>query len=561
MTRRIFHSILFVSGIMLAAAFLWILILLPGYFERQIHQELKREIDYLALAVEMGGTENLDRFSDTGERITLIGQDGTVLYDNMADVSQMENHMDRTEVQEALEGPYGESIRYSNTLAVKTIYIATRLDDGTVLRIANTQYTIAAIMAGLAYPAIAAVLILLVLAFLFARKAAEKITEPINKLDVDHLETAMGTNNDIYDEIEPFLTKIERQNRTINRQLMEAQRQQQEFAIITESMSEGLLVIDKRTEILSYNSSALKLLGADRVRANQSVLELNRSENFQKAVESALSGESKTVILETFGYCQLIASPVIRDNQCAGAVLVLVDITEKQEGEQLRREFSANVSHELKTPLTSISGFAEIIRDGMVKPEDIPRFAGKIFDESQRLMTLVNDVIRISQLDENTLPYEKVEIDLFQAAKENLDLVASAAEKEGIVLEVKGVHSKITGAREIMNEVLYNLCDNAVKYNKKGGSVIAEVKEDDARIVLSITDTGIGIPVSSHKRIFERFYRVDKSHSREIGGTGLGLSIVKHGAACLGAEVDLESAEGKGTSMILTWKKEKTETF
>ena len=376
----------------------------------------------------------------------------------------------------------------------------------------------------------------------------------------------MGSS-DIYDEIEPFLTKIERQSRTISRQLQEAQRQQQEFTIITESMSEGLIVIDKRTEILSYNSSALKLLGAESVRANQSVLELNRSEKFQKAVEAALSGESRREILDAFDsgagkngaavtqVCQLLASPVVRDGKGAGAVLILMDITEKHESEKLRREFSANVSHELKTPLTSISGFAEIIRDGMVRPADIPRFAGKIFDESQRLITLVNDVIRISQLDENTIPYEKVEIDLYQAVKENMDLLASAAEKAKVTMNLEGCHGKITGVREILNEVIFNICENAIKYNKTGGSVTAKVEEDDTKIVLSVSDTGIGIPASSHKRIFERFYRVDKSHSKEIGGTGLGLSIVKHGAACLGAEIGLTSTVGVGTTMTLTWKK------
>ena len=236
-------------------------------------------------------------------------------------------------------------------------------------------------------------------------------------------------------------------------------------------------------------------------------------------------------------------------------MLILMDITEKHESEKLRREFSANVSHELKTPLTSISGFAEIIRDGMVRPADIPRFAGKIFDESQRLITLVNDVIRISQLDENTIPYEKVEIDLYQAVKENMDLLASAAEKAKVTMNLEGCHGKITGVREILNEVIFNICENAIKYNKTGGSVTAKVEEDDTKIVLSVSDTGIGIPASSHKRIFERFYRVDKSHSKEIGGTGLGLSIVKHGAACLGAEIGLTSTVGVGTTMTLTWKK------
>ena len=566
MTKKIFQSILLVSGIMLAASFLWLFLVLPGYFEKQIHGEMRHEVDYLALAVENGGEDIFSRLADAEARFTLIGPDGTVLFDNMADEEQMENHNDREEVLQAREEGYGQSVRYSDTLAMKTIYTAKLLPDGSVLRLANTQHTVAVLIAGLAYPIIIAVLVLLALAFFFARKAAQKITEPINRLDVDHLESAVGSS-DIYDEIEPFLTKIERQSRTISRQLQEAQRQQQEFTIITESMSEGLIVIDKRTEILSYNSSALKLLGAESVRANQSVLELNRSEKFQKAVEAALSGESRREILDAFDsgagkngaavtqVCQLLASPVVRDGKGAGAVLILMDITEKHESEKLRREFSANVSHELKTPLTSISGFAEIIRDGMVRPADIPRFAGKIFDESQRLITLVNDVIRISQLDENTIPYEKVEIDLYQAVKENMDLLASAAEKAKVTMNLEGCHGKITGVREILNEVIFNICENAIKYNKTGGSVTAKVEEDDAKIVLSVSDTGIGIPASSHKRIFERFYRVDKSHSKEIGGTGLGLSIVKHGAACLGAEIGLTSTVGVGTTMTLTWKK------
>ena len=566
MTKKIFQSILLVSGIMLAASFLWLFLVLPGYFEKQIHGEMRHEVDYLALAVENGGEDIFSRLADAEARFTLIGPDGTVLFDNMADEEQMENHNDREEVLQAREEGYGQSVRYSDTLAMKTIYTAKLLPDGSVLRLANTQHTVAVLIAGLAYPIIIAVLVLLALAFFFARKAAQKITEPINRLDVDHLESAVGSS-DIYDEIEPFLTKIERQSRTISRQLQEAQRQQQEFTIITESMSEGLIVIDKRTEILPYNSSALKLLGAESVRANQSVLELNRSEKFQKAVEAALSGESRREILDAFDsgagkngaavtqVCQLLASPVVRDGKGAGAVLILMDITEKHESEKLRREFSANVSHELKTPLTSISGFAEIIRDGMVRPADIPRFAGKIFDESQRLITLVNDVIRISQLDENTIPYEKVEIDLYQAVKENMDLLASAAEKAKVTMNLEGCHGKITGVREILNEVIFNICENAIKYNKTGGSVTAKVEEDDTKIVLSVSDTGIGIPASSHKRIFERFYRVDKSHSKEIGGTGLGLSIVKHGAACLGAEIGLTSTVGVGTTMTLTWKK------
>lgn len=321
-------------------------------------------------------------------------------------------------------------------------------------------------------------------------------------------------------------------------------------------MSEGLLIIDGQTELLSANSSALQLLGAAEAPQNQSVLTLNRSEPFRNTVEAVLRGEHRTVTMQLEEkYCQLIANPVRRDGQVAGAVLLLVDVTEKMRLEEMRREFTANVSHELKTPLTSISGFAEIMRDGFVKPEDIKKFAGNIFDEAQRLTTLVGDIIKISQLDEGCLPYEKEGVDLYELSDSILNRLEDAAQKAQVSLHIQGEHAVLFSVRPILDEVIYNLCDNGVKYNRPGGSVTVNIAEDAQAVTLSVTDTGIGIPASHQARVFERFYRVDKSHSKEIGGTGLGLSIVKHGAAYLGAEISLESNLGAGSTFVLRWPK------
>ena len=322
--------------------------------------------------------------------------------------------------------------------------------------------------------------------------------------------------------------------------------------MITENMQEGFLVIDSETEVLSFNKSALKLLHADYFAPKQSVLTLNRSEAFCQAVEAALGGEHTEAVLELGQKrCQLIANPVWEKKTVKGAILILIDVTEKMDREHLRREFTANVSHELKTPLTSISGYAEIIQNGFVRPEDVGKFAGKIFEESQRLITLVNDIIRISQLDEGLMPYEHEEIDLYEEAKETLVHLEPAARHRGISLSLNGEHFYISSVRTILHEVLFNLCDNAVKYNKENGSVRVTVGRQDGHVTLTVEDTGIGIPQEDQERVFERFYRVDKSHSREIGGTGLGLSIVKHGAASMGATIDMKSTLGEGTAITL----------
>ena len=377
-------------------------------------------------------------------------------------------------------------------------------------------------------------------------------------MDLEHPE-----NNESYEELAPLLTKISWQQRTIREQLLAAKQKQEEFQMITDYMQEGLLLIDSGGEILSTNHSALKLLGVKPELQmfvgthRENVLTLNRTESFCRTVDAALEGHHAETVLELDGsYYQMTANPVLTDGKVEGGVLLFVDITQQKQSEALRREFTANVSHELKTPLTSISGFAEIIKDGFVRPEDIPQFAGKIFDESQRLIALVGDIIKISQLDEDTLPYEKETVDLYALCQEIAQRLQPAAQANGIELQVEGQPTEVFTVRKIADEVIYNLCDNAIKYNRPNGRVEVAVVASETQTLVQVRDTGIGISPADQRRVFERFYRVDKSHSKQIGGTGLGLSIVKHGAAYLGVQIGLESTEGVGSIFSLTWTEE-----
>ncbi len=551
MTKRIFRSILLVSVLVFLVGVTFMIGILYQHFGQQLEKELQNELTYLSIAVENDGTSVLENLPEQAERITLVAADGTVLFDNRANASEMDNHAGREEIAKALESGTGTAVRYSDTLGEKTVYLAQQLSDGTVLRVSSTQYSIVTLLLNLLQPLIWIFILALALSGAFAYRASKKIVAPLNKLDLEHPD-----KNESYDELAPLLTKINRQQNTIRHQLAEAKRQQEEFALIMQHMNEGLLVIDAKTQLLFSNPSAYRMLGTGNEQQVKSVLELNRSEPFRLVVDGALNGKHEETMLQLdSGTCQLVADPVIQDDEVKGAVLLLIDVTEKTQRENLRREFTANVSHELKTPLTSISGFAEILQDGMVRPEDVRKFAGRIFDEAQRLITLVSDVIKISQLDEGALPYEKEDVDLYLLAQEILERLKPQAEKNNISLRLEGEPTVLHSTKPILDEVLYNLCDNAVKYNRKGGSVTVCVKQDYDKIIVMVSDTGIGIPPADRQRIFERFYRVDKSHSKEIGGTGLGLSIVKHGASYLGAEVKVESTVGAGTTFTLSWEK------
>ena len=542
---------MFVCALVLAVGLAAVMGILYSNFDGQMRKELSKEAAYLTYGVEQQGVDYLKNIKDKSARITYIDQDGTVLFDNEADVSEMKNHSDRTEFQKAEKYGAGESSRYSDTLSEKTIYYALRLKDGTVLRVSGTQDSVLALVENFIFPLCGLLCLMLILSGIMASAISKRIVKPINELDLESPE-----ENRIYEELSPLLSKIHRQNREIQNQLELAKQQQEEFALITENMQEGLIVIDKYTMILSANSSAWNLFHMDRVCQGESVYCLDREEEFRHAIEQVLSGEHTKLVLKLNGSdIQLIANPVIRDKKTEGAVVLLVNVTEKLERESLRREFSANVSHELKTPLTSISGFAEIMQGGLVKNEDIPKFAGRIYKESQRLLQLVEDVIQISQLDEEKTSYVWEPVDVYQVCKNAFESLKEKAKRLNVHLYICGERMKMEAVRTLLEEAIYNVCDNAIKYNRNDGSVSVFLTQTAQEIQIVVKDTGVGIPKEDQNRVFERFYRVDKSHSKEIGGTGLGLSIVKHAVGALKGSVILRSEEGNGTEICMKFPK------
>ncbi len=556
MTKKIFKSSILASVIVLIIGMACVLGVLYRHFGGQIINELKKEAEYLSYGVELKGKDYLENVNEQDSRITYIDDAGNVLYDSMADEEAMENHKDREEFQEAEETGVGQAERISDTLSERTLYYAVRLSDNSVLRVSSTQDSVLALTVQLIPPALGILAVLIILACFFASRIASRIVEPLNSLDLEHPEENM-----VYEEVAPLLSKIHKQNGQIRLQIEEARRNQEEFRIITENMQEGLLVIDAYTMILSGNSSVWKMFQVWEPKIGESVYSLDRTEDFRKVIEKVLKGEHGSALLHVDNeFIHLIANPVTRDGSIVGAVLVLMNETEKVQRESLRREFSANVSHELKTPLTSISGYAEIIQGGLVRDEDIRGFAGRIYKEAQRLIQLVEDTIKISQLDEGANPYEWEDVDIYQLSKEVCGNLKDVAYKKNVHLFIEGKEVYCRAVRPILEEVLYNLCDNGIKYNRDDGTVSIHIEEEEENVRIVVKDTGIGIPREDISRVFERFYRVDKSHSREIGGTGLGLSIVKHGVTFLGGTVDMISELGKGTEItVILPKSGKTE--
>lgn len=544
MTKKIFRSSLLTALLVLAVSLFFIFGILYQYFEEQLINELKSKAEYISYAVELGGADVLEKISDGDERITLISSDGTVISDTDANADEMENHLERTEVKQAAENGSGTSVRYSDTLTEKIIYYAVKTPDGNILRVSVKHYTVVTILLGLVQPILVILLIAAVLCFVLSSKVSKSIVKPINSLDLDEPE-----NNNAYEELSPLLKKISRQRKIIDEQLQTAKQMQEEFRLITENMSEGFLMIDSERNVLTYNSAALRLLGISEPPSGN-VLAINRAGPFRSAVERALSG-GRSENEMTFGESSysLIANPVFADKEVIGAVIVILDVTERVQREQLRREFTANVSHELKTPLTSISGFAEMMVNGV--PNDIAAdFSRSIYDEAQRLIVLVGDIIKLSELDENSARFERERVNLRELSENVVKQLRFAAENKNVSLTVVG-NAQITGVRKILDEMIFNLCDNAIKYNKDGGSADVVISSDTEKhtVTLTVRDTGIGIPVYAQSRIFERFYRVDKGRSKSAGGTGLGLAIVKHGAICHNAEIRLKSEENKGTEI------------
>ena len=546
MTGKLFRNSMAVAVTVMVLSIALFMGMLYQHFTDQIMGELQTETQLVAQGVEVEGLNYLQGM-ESRNRITWVAGDGTVLYDSQADASKMENHADREEIRQALENESGTAQRYSATLAQQTLYAAQRLSDGSVIRMASAQQTVVVVLLSMIQPILLILGIALIISAVLASRMTRGIIRPIVSLDLEHPE-----NCDTYQELVPLLTRVKRQNETIQRQMAQLSQQQQEFSALTENMSEGFLLLDRRGRVLSYNSGALSQLGAQPPKGEVNVLVLNRSEGFQRAVDDALEGRKSCQMIHQGGrWCQVLANPVLRDGEQAGVVMVLLDVTEQEQREELRREFTANVSHELKTPLTAISGIAEIMRGGMVKPEDIEDFAGDIYQEAQRLIALVEDIIRLSRLDEGEGGLERENVDLLKLSDQVVHRLEPAARKQDVALKVTGRSVKVHGVASVLEEMLYNLCDNAIKYNKPGGRVTVTVDYLGQDAQVQVEDTGIGIPQEDQSRVFERFYRVDKSHSKEIGGTGLGLSIVKHGAALHDGQVRLESTPGRGTKVTL----------
>lgn len=552
MTRKIFQSIIAVVISVLLLSLALITGVLYNHFETAMLDQLRTTAQFAEQGVEQVGMAYFDSLHAQNCRVTWIAADGTVKYDNRSDPKTMENHADRQEVREAMENDSGTSVRRSSTLSEHTMYYAKRLSDGTVLRLSMSQRSVLFLMGGMLSPLVFIFLAACLLAGVLSYRVSKKIVKPLSEIDLKHPEQV-----ETYDELSPFLQRIAAQNREIDARMAEIRKQQQEFSMITENMSEGLFVVDRNYQILSYNKSAMQIFGMDPRQEHENLLAVNRSEGFRNAVDSALKGRHTQENLELNGRVyQIIANAVCQPDfaeDMVGAVILVLDVTEKEAQEQYRREFTANVSHELKTPLTSISGIAEIIRNGIVKPEDIPHFAGKIYDESQRLIALIGDIIKLSRLDENQVPMERETVDMLEMARDVVQQLSSVARKSGVTLVANGSHGQVQGVRQVLGEMVYNLCENAVKYNRAGGRVWVDVQQVADHVVLRVKDTGIGIPAAEQGRIFERFYRVDKSHSKAVGGTGLGLSIVKHGAALHHATISVSSEPEQGTEITLTF--------
>ena len=544
MTKKIFQSILLVAGAVLLASLLIIMGFLYDYFGGVEENQLRDELSLAAAAVEDGGTDYLSQLTADRYRLTWIAADGSVLYDTKTDAESLENHASRAEVSQALTTGTGESTRYSSTLMEKTMYYAQRLADGTVLRISISRATVGMIAVGMIQLLLIVLIVALILSGLLARRLSRRIVDPLNSLDLEH-----PLDNDAYEELSPLLKRIHRQHVEIQTQLRELHERTDEFTQITGSMREGLVLLDEHGSILSINAAAQALFGADAQCVGRDFLTIERSHELSAAIQAAVADGHSEVRAERAGRVyQFDISRITSDGKFLGTVILAFDITEQEFAERNRREFTANVSHELKTPLQGIIGSAELIENGMVKPDDLPRFVGHIHAEAARLVTLIDDIIRLSQLDEgDAMPTEPV--DLLAVSQEAAENLQDAAAARGVTVGVTGQPAVIPGVRRLIYEIVYNLCDNAIKYNRDGGRVDITVAHDAGGSSITVADTGIGIAPEHQGRVFERFYRVDKSHSKASGGTGLGLSIVKHAVQYHHGRIELESTPGTGTTI------------
>lgn len=548
MTKKIFRSITAVAMTVLLASLLLATTFLHSYFNQSQVNQLKEELSLVAKSVDDVGIEYFDNFDSSLFRFTLISPDGTVLYDSQVDANEMDNHLEREEIAEALKDGKGSSARYSSTLTERTFYEATRLENGNVLRVSINQVTVGALVLGMLPAICAIILVSVVVAIIMSNKMATSIVKPLNELNLDQ-----PTNNNVYEELAPILTKLHKQHKQIDSQLSMLKEKSDELNQIMASMNEGLVLLDKKGNVLSMNDASKKLFGIEHIPVGRDFLTVDRSPEMNRAIKKAYDGKHSEFRETRKGsQYQFILNRTESEGKTIGLVILCLDVTDAALAEQNRKEFTANVSHELKTPLQSIIGCAELLENGLVKPEDTSHFIGNIKNEATRLVSLINDIIRLSQLDEDS-EIATESVDLVEVANEVAEVLSASAAKKQVQISVNGDSCAINGVRRYLYEILYNLCDNAIRYNNAGGKVDVSVKRDGENTVVSVSDTGIGIPPEHHSRIFERFYRVDKSHSKETGGTGLGLSIVKHAVAYHHGKLKLDSTPGKGTTITITF--------
>lgn len=552
MTKKIFRSIFAVALTVFLCSVVVIMGALYGYYSSNQMKLLGSQVELASQGVELAGVDYLKSLTADDYRVTLIDSDGSVEFDSAADSAQMENHLERKEIKDALKNGEGQATRYSSTLMERQLYSAKRLSDGRVLRLSCSQYTWWTLFVGMLEPVVAVFFAAVGLSLFLAFRLSKRIVEPLNKMDFDGENSPEG----YYEELSPLVSRIESQKEELKYKEAELKRRKDEFNAATKKMTEGLVLLNEKGKILSINDSASKLLSISSYCVGKDILLLNNSFEMQELIGKAKEGRHCELIvpLDDADY-EVTASPVMTDGKVTAIALLIVDITEREKAEQMRREFTANVSHELKTPLQTISGCAELMQNGLIKPEDVEKFGERIYSESKRMITLVEDIIGLSRLDDGTVDTNKEPVNVKETVSTVIDILKDSAQRKNVTVSLSGDDVTINTVKRLLSEVVYNLCDNAVKYNKDGGRVDITIKEQPDFVSVTVADTGIGIPGSAINRVFERFYRVDKSHSKEVGGTGLGLSIVKHAVKLLGGDVSLESEENKGTSVTVTLPK------
>ena len=550
MKKKIFQSILRVTIVILFVSLMLITGVLHNYFQKIQNQQLKEELALAALGVEQGGSSYLSGLEKHNNRITWIDSNGNIRFDNQADITKMDNHRDREEFIEAIETGLGSSSRHSVTLTENTVYEAKLLSDGTVLRISMNQKSVLALVLGLLQPFGIILILAVVIAYFIAEKIAKQIIEPLDEIDLEH-----PLEEESYEELAPFLKRIFYQKKQIHLQMEELEQKKLEFEQVTTHMKEGLVLLDAKNQIISINPAALELFQTTLDCIGNDFLSVERKQKLTQTIEKAREeGWGQTRFEKNNREYQFDVTSIRNEKGIMGSVILVFDITEQKNAEKMRREFSANVSHELKTPLQSIIGSAEILQNNLVKDEDVPRFVGHIHKEASRLVVLIEDIIRLSELDEER-ELHKEELSLCQIVKDVLKSLQDKANERNIKLETVGDEGQMMGIYRLLHEVIYNLCENAIKYNVDGGSVKVCIEERPTEVGITIEDTGIGIPKEHQSRVFERFYRVDKSHSKKTGGTGLGLSIVKHAVSYHNGTIKLVSEEGKGTKIEIRFPK------